>query len=227
VELRDVAYCYDSGLPVLHNLNLRIEGGDRIAITGPSGSGKSTLLDLLFGMRTPTRGQLTLKGVEVRELRPDWLRRHVALVRDIEVFEGSVADNVRTGRPHVSSADVRKVLADVGLLDDVLRLPQQFDTQLASTGRPLSSTQLRRLMLARGCAAAPSLLLIDGGLDWLPDVEASTVVEWLCRPEHPWRLMLVTGREDLATACKRRVELQRSGPPSDSQQQTDQESTDA
>jgi ABC-type bacteriocin/lantibiotic exporter with double-glycine peptidase domain len=145
------------------------------------------------------------------------------LVRDVESFHGSVAGNVRLGRPNISTADVRKALADVGLLEDVLRLPQQLDSQLTSSGYPLTSTQLRRLMLARGCAGNPDLLLIDGTLDLLPDGEALAFVQWLCRPEQPWNLVLVTGREALAAACNRRVELRRHSSSSDSKQRKDKE----
>ena len=208
VKLRNVGYCSADGRQVLGNVNATIRAGDRIAITGTSCSGKSTLLDLLFGLRTPTQGQITLLGVELRELRLGTLRQHVALVRDVEVIAGSVADNVRLGRIQLAAADVRGALAAVGLLDDILRLPQQLDTPLTSTGRPLSSTQLRRLMLARACAGSPSLLLLDAALDVFPDHEADALLAWLGRPEHPWALLLVTGREALATACSRRMSME-------------------
>jgi ABC-type transport system involved in cytochrome bd biosynthesis fused ATPase/permease subunit len=96
-------------------------------------------------------------------------------------------------------------LSQVGLLDDLLRLPEQLDTHLKSTGHPLSPTQVRRLMLARACVAMPSLLLIDRALDVLPDAEAKALLQWLCLPEQPWKLVLITGREELAALCNRRV----------------------
>lgn len=209
VELQDVS-CVDArGQQVLNNFSLTIQSDDRIAITGPSESGKSTLLDLLFGLRTPTRGQVLLMGAELRELRPESLRRHVALARDVEVFEGSIADHVRLGQPTVSASAVRQALADVGLLDDILKLPEQIDTRLTSTGHPLTSTQLRRLMLARACAGRPRLLLLDRALDLLPDEDAKQLLSWLCRPEHNWSLVLITGREALIDMCDRRVQLER------------------
>jgi ABC-type bacteriocin/lantibiotic exporter with double-glycine peptidase domain len=218
VELTEVEYCHPDGQPVLRDFNLTIQPGDRVAITGPAGSGKSSLLDILFGLRIPTGGHVTMSGVELRELRPDALRRRVALVRETEVFMGSVAENVRLGRSSISTDDVRKSLADVGLLEDVLRLPQRLDTQLVGSGHPLTSTQLLRLMLARGCAGKPGLLLIDGTLDSLSDREALALVQWLCRSEHPWKLVMVTGREALAAACDRRIELQRLSASSESRQ---------
>ncbi|MEX0818593.1 MAG: ATP-binding cassette domain-containing protein [Pirellulaceae bacterium] len=214
VEIQEI-HCHNaSGRKVLNDLSLTIHPGDRVALTGPSGSGKSTLLDLLFGLRAPTAGQVTLKGVEVREVRPELLRRYVSLLRDVEVFEGSIIDNVRVGRTHVSTAEARQALADVGLLEELFRLPEQLDTQLISTGHPLSSTQLRRLMLARACVGGPRLLLIDRVLDLLPDCEAIDMLTWLCRPEHPWKIVLITGREELAAICNRRWELPGPSIPS-------------
>ncbi len=210
IEIRNVSCKSADAIEVLRNFNLTIKAGDRIAVTGPSGSGKSTLINLLFGMKTPDSGRVTLQGAEVREMHPESWRQFVAMVRDVEIFEGSITDNVRVGRPHVSAAHVRKSLEDVGLLDDLLRLPEQLGTSLRTTGDPLSSTQQRRLMVARACVGAPELLLIDRTLDVLPDREAIGLTTWLCRPEHPWKLVLVTGREDLANICNRQLELTRT-----------------
>jgi putative ABC transport system ATP-binding protein len=95
----------------------------------------------------------------------------------------------------------------VGLLDQVLRLPDQLDTHLSETGFPLTPSQASKLMLARACAGKPRLLLIDGALDGLPDEDARRLMAWLCRPEHPWSLVITTGREQFASMCDRRIEF--------------------
>lgn len=208
IELKGIS-CASGKTPVLKGIDLLIEPGDRIAIQGPSGSGKSLLLDMLFAMKMPQTGRISIMGVEIRELRRDVLRRHTALLRDIELFEGSLAENVRVGRPYVSQADVRVALEQVGLLEDVLRLPDQLDTTLTNSGYPFSRTQLYRLMLARCIAAQPQLLMIDGTLDCLPDEEARHLLEWLSSPDRPWKLLVVTGRDDLAELCAEQLYLQR------------------
>lgn len=199
--------CHDAqGRQVLQDFDLTIGEGDRIAVTGDEGRA-GFLLDLLFGLRTPKSGRVNILGVDIREMRPQALRRHVALVRGVEVFQGSIIDNIRIGRNHLSTQDVRQVLSDVGLLDDLLGLPEQLDTVLLSTGHPLSSAQLGKLMLARACVSDPSVLLIDRALDALPDSDAASLLSWLCREDHPWKLLLTTGREQIVAQCNQRIDF--------------------
>lgn len=207
VILHAVGYSFPTGKRVLDGVDAHLKSGERWVLEGRSGSGKSVLLDLLFGTRSPTFGHLTINGVDPRDLRPDVLRRQVALVREVEVFEGTLAENVHLERADVATADVREALERVGLLDDVLRLPQGMDTQLSSGGAPLTPNQARRLMLARGIAGRPTLLLVDGALDALPDADADRLAEMLSAPEQPWTLVLVTGRESLAAHNTQRLEL--------------------
>lgn len=206
--LLDRVTCQDpDGHPVLKEVTLRIRSRERAVITGASRSGKSLLLDLLFGLRRPTSGIVAINGADPRDFRPDILRRHVALVRDIEVFEGSISENVHLERHDLSTNDVREALRDVGLLDEILALPHGLETELTATGCPLTPNQLRRLMLARGVVGQPVLLLVDGVLDALPDADAARVYQTLSDPGRSWTLILVTGRELLAEAATSRWNL--------------------
>lgn len=184
---------------VLSDLELEIASGERMMLVGPSGSGKSLLLDFLFGMQVPDAGHLTINGLEPEDMRPDVLRRQVALVRDIEVVIGSVAENVHLERPDISTMDVQQALEDVGLYEQVLQLPHGMDTHLIDKGEPLTPNQTRKLMLARAIVSRPRLLLIDGLLDSLPDEEAVELTKLLTDPEQPWTLVMVTGRRMLAS----------------------------
>lgn len=210
VAVHDVTYHYADGRCALGPTTLHIGRGARVAVTGPSGSGKSALLDLLFGLRSPTRGHITIDDCDPRELRPDILRRSVTLIRDIEVFEGSVAENIHLERPDVAAGDVRHALDLVGLHDDLLTLPHGLETEINSTGHPLSPTQLRKLMLARAVAGRPTLLLIDALLDALPDADAHRISERMFDPRQPWTVICVTGREQLASQATQRIALQRA-----------------
>jgi putative ABC transport system ATP-binding protein len=138
---RGVEFSFGEGPAVLESVRLEIGSGERVALTG---AGKSVLFDLIFGLRSPTYGHLALDGIDPRDLRPDFLRRRVALVRGVEVFEGTVAESVHLARPEITFNEVRDALEQAGLLEGVLRLPKGIDTELTSGGSPLSDTQLRR-----------------------------------------------------------------------------------
>ena len=133
VAVRQVNYQYGSR-QVLSNVSLEIQPGESVALVGPAGCGKSTLLDLLCGVRQPASGHIELDGIDLRELRPDSLREHIGLARGLEIFHGTIDENVHFNRPNVSTLDVREAVHAVGLLDDVLRLPEGLNTQLQTHG---------------------------------------------------------------------------------------------
>jgi ABC-type multidrug transport system fused ATPase/permease subunit len=182
--------------------------GEHVGVTGPNGSGKSTLADVLFGLRTTTAGAVRVDGVDVRDLPLSALRAAVGLVRGVELFPGTVLDNVRLGRANVSHADVTAALAAVGLLDELLRLPQGLETVLNPHGRPLSYRQACRLMIARAVVARPRLLVIDGALDTIdqPD-ERARLDAIVFDPASPWTVVCITERPDVLARCSRVVRL--------------------
>jgi putative ABC transport system ATP-binding protein len=190
-----------------------IRAGERVAVTGPCGSGKSLLLDLLFGLRAPVAGRLEIAGVDPRDIRPDILRTQVALVRTAEVFEGSILENVSLRRPEVTPTEVRAALEAVGLLDEILFLPQGLDTLLTGGGSPLTSGQLARLSVARAIAGNPRLLLIDGLLDGLSDEHFDVVSRAITERDRSWTLIVATGRRDVAKQFSRTLDLGPLGSP--------------
>lgn len=192
-----LSYVYPNHQTPLDIDSLRVPAGGRAAVTGPSGFGKSTLLDLLFGLRQPTAGRITINGIDPKDLRVDILRRHVALARDIEIFEGTIGENVHLERPDISMQQVRAALETTGMSRLIQELPDGLDTPLCAFSGPLTSCQKIRLMLARAIAGEPDLLLIDGLLDPLPDEEAEQILEELIDSRHSWTLLLVTGRKSL------------------------------
>jgi putative ABC transport system ATP-binding protein len=211
VSVHAVAYSFPKGRRAVDGITFDVQSGQRWAVTGPTGSGKSVLLDLLFGLRTPTFGHITINGVDPRDLRPDVLRKMVSLVRDVEVFQGTVAENVHLERPDISTSDVRDVLELIGLLPFILKLPDGLDTELCPTGAPLSQNQKKKLMLARAIVGRPNLMLIDTLLDDFPDAEADHLLDVLSDPSAPWSLIIVTGREKLIESLPCRLTLTHTG----------------
>lgn len=206
VTMRNVSFRYDDHLPlVLHNFNLEIQPGERVALLGPNGAGKSTVIDLLFGLRTPTSGFIAIDGEDLRSLRLDSLRQHIAVVKGLEIFEGTVIENVRMGREELTLADIRQALARVDLLDDILNLPEGLHTRLGTGGSPLSLGQAERLMLARVIAGQPRLLVLD---DMDQEVRKTVLPAILGRDAH-WTLLVITHSREVARLCDRQVLLTR------------------
>lgn len=189
-------------------ISFTVKPGHSAAILGSSGSGKSTILDLIYGLRFPTAGHITIDGFDPEDVRSDVLRRQMALVRRAEIFHGTLEENIHLHRATVTSADVRHALEQVGMYEQVLRLPDGFDTRLNGDGAPLSGTQRDLLCLARAISGQPRLLLIDGLLDALSDDELETTLSGLLEEGHPWSVVITTGRRSIAERCQQIIEVQ-------------------
>jgi ABC-type bacteriocin/lantibiotic exporter with double-glycine peptidase domain len=203
IRLRDVSFSYPGGADVLAGANLDIAAGERVAVIGPHGSGKSTLVDLLFASREPTSGQIELDGIDLRELRVDSIRQHVAVVERIEIVGGTIEENVRFGRPGRTSADVRDALSRVGLLDTLRALPAGLATTLIPTGRPLTRGQRQRLMLARALAGRPRLLVVNDILDAMDRETRDKVLRVLTDPDLRCTVIMLGHNEGIGAFAQR------------------------
>lgn len=189
------------GKQVLKDVSLRVGAGESLALTGPSGSGKSTLLATLAGERGTSAGYVQIAGVDLREIDPESYREQLGMSRGIEVFEGTLAENIHLHRANIRPQDVSYALRTVRLEEEVLRLPLGTETVLLTGGGPLSQSQAARLMIARAIVARPRVLLIDGTLDALPDESARRILEALLKTPRPWTLLVATGRREIAALC--------------------------
>ncbi|WP_206108056.1 peptidase domain-containing ABC transporter [Paludisphaera soli] len=205
--LRGLSYAYGGRRPVLDRLDLSLAPGERVAVVGPGGSGKSTLADLILGLRAPTAGHVALDGVNLRDLRLDSIRERAALVKGLDVIEGTILENVRMGRPRISQADAYEALESVGLTDEFATLDEGLHTRLAPHGAPISQGQARRLMLARALAGRPRLLVLDESLDGLDLDSRRRVLETVFDDSAPWTLLVITHDQDVARRCDRCVRL--------------------
>lgn len=194
------------------SLNWEFKAGEFVAVMGNAGSGKSRLCDVIYGLRSPSSGHLNVDNCDPRDLRPDVLRRRVALAREVEFFEGSVAENIHLERPSVSATDVNSVLDRLGVLDELLTLQDGLGTSLPAGGGLLSSSQLRRLMLARSIVGQPGLLLIDGLLDGFSDAELQEVGSALSGLRDEFTIIVATGQQRVASLCDRVLRMDTDEP---------------
>jgi ATP-binding cassette, subfamily C, bacterial len=162
VSLRGVRFSYDDGHEVLHNVDLRIAPGERVALVGPSGAGKSTVAKLVAGVHRPSTGEVRLSGVRIDDLGTAHARRIVTLVtQEVHVFAGSLADDLRLARPEATDEELAAALARVGALDWVNALPAELDTIVGDGGHRLSTAQAQQLALARLDLARTPIAILD------------------------------------------------------------------
>ncbi|MEU8359661.1 ABC transporter ATP-binding protein [Nonomuraea sp. NPDC048882] len=161
LEVSRASYAYDGGPDVLHEVELSVRPGERLAIVGPSGAGKTTLGRLLAGMDAPRTGSVTVGGVPVADLAPGLLRERVILVtQEHHVFLGTVRDNLQIAAPEATDADLRAALAAVGA-DWFDELPDGLDTDLRHGPHRPDGARAQQLALARVVLADPHTLILD------------------------------------------------------------------
>ncbi len=162
IRFERVRFGYDPEQPVLHDIEIDIAPGERIALVGPTGGGKSSILGLLLRFYRPQAGRILIDGVDLADLPAAVLRGQVALVQqDVVLFPGSIAENISLGNPAIGADRVREAIRLVGAQTFIERLPQGLATPLQVGGGGLSTGQKQLIAFARALAHDPALLILD------------------------------------------------------------------
>jgi ATP-binding cassette subfamily B protein len=162
LDFDHVSFHYVPDRPVLPDLDLHIPGGQTVALVGTTGAGKSTLAKLIARFYDPSAGEVSLDGVNLRNIDNDTLRRAVVMVtQEAYLFSGSVSENLRIGRPDATDDQVEAATRAVGAHDFILSLPEGYDTDVNKRGGRLSSGQRQLLSFARAFLADPAVLILD------------------------------------------------------------------
>ena len=163
IEFRDVGFRYQpQGRPVLSDVSLTIAAGEFVALIGYSGVGKSTLCSLVPRFYDVTEGQVLIDGHDVRQLTLASLRRSIGIVQqDVYLFAGTVAENLRYGRPDASDAEIEAAARHAYAHDFIMALPNGYDTDIGQRGVKLSGGQKQRLTIARVFLKDPPILIFD------------------------------------------------------------------
>jgi ATP-binding cassette subfamily B protein RaxB len=183
VELRNVRFRYSPTDPwVLDGINLVIEPGEHLAITGPSGGGKSTLVKVMLGLLEPDSGEVLVDGLPLKQFGYSHYREQVgAVLQDDHLFGGSIADNIALFEDSPDMERIFGAAQAAAIHDDIARMPMGYETLVGDMGSSLSGGQKQRLLLARALYRGPALLVMDEGTSHLDSIRERAINETVAK----------------------------------------------
>jgi ATP-binding cassette subfamily B protein len=162
IELKEVSFSYNVNRPVLDTLSLRVEAGERVAISGPSGNGKSTIAKLVARLYDARAGTVLLEGTDVRDIKLRSLRSSVIFVpQDPVLFDLTLRENLLYGNPQATPEELESIINLAQLDSLIARLPEGLDQPLGPRGNRLSGGERQRVALARALLQHPRVLILD------------------------------------------------------------------
>jgi ATP-binding cassette subfamily B protein len=219
ISFRNVNFSYPSGQGVLNNFVLDVPGGQKIGLVGRSGAGKSTIIALLQRLYDPDAGEVTIDGQVIAHVTQVSLRSSIAVVQqDISLFQRSLLENLRYGRPEASDEEVFRAVEAAKCTEFINRLPEGFDTLVGERGMKLSGGQRQRLAIARAFLMNAPIVLLDEATSALDTESEQSIQEALSRLFKGRTVIAIAHRLSTLDAFDRIVVLDRGrivedGPP--------------
>ncbi|MDE7172109.1 MAG: ABC transporter ATP-binding protein/permease [Oscillospiraceae bacterium] len=176
ILIDDVSFHYEDGPAVLDHVSIHIPRGETVAVVGPSGGGKSTLCQLIPRFYDVTGGRILVDGQDVREVTQRSLRHNIGIVQqDVFLFAGTIMDNIRYGRPDATEAEVVDAARRAEIYDDIMSMPDGFQTYVGERGVMLSGGQKQRVSIARIFLKNPPILILDEATSALDSVTEARI----------------------------------------------------
>ena len=180
VNIENLTFRYGSRAPVLKNINLKIESGEKIALVGESGGGKTTLAKLILGLWQSEEGKISLGEYNIEEIDKNILRRRIAYVpQNIELFTGTIEENLKIGKPDATYEEIKSACKKAGCADFIEKMPCKYATFLEEAGANLSGGERQRIALARALLKNPQILILDEATSNLDFVSEANIYDML------------------------------------------------
>lgn len=176
ILIDDVSFHYDEGDEVLEHVSIHIPVGETVAVVGPSGGGKSTLCQLIPRFYDVTNGRILVDGQDVRTVTQHSLRQNIGIVQqDVFLFAGTIMDNIRYGRPDATDEEIAQAARRAEIYDDIMAMPDGFQTYVGERGVMLSGGQKQRVSIARIFLKNPPILILDEATSALDSVTEARI----------------------------------------------------
>jgi len=176
IQVDHVSFAYDGDLAVLHDVSLEIQPGETVAIVGPSGGGKSTLCQLIPRFYDVTEGAIRIDGQDIRNVTQRSIHESIGIVQqDVFLFADTVLENIRYGRPDATIEEVEEAARKAEIYDDIMAMPQGFQTYVGERGTLLSGGQKQRIAIARIFLKNPPILILDEATSALDSVTEAKI----------------------------------------------------
>ena len=176
ITVRDVTFAYDGDLAVLHGVSLQVAAGETVAIVGPSGGGKTTLCQLIPRFYDVTSGSICLDGIDIRDLTQKSIHENIGIVQqDVFLFADTNLENIRYGRPSATMEEVIEAAKKAEIYEDILAMPEGFNTYVGERGTLLSGGQKQRVAIARIFLKNPPILILDEATSALDSITEAKI----------------------------------------------------
>ena len=162
LSFEDVTFSYPEKDPILKNITMDIQPGERLAVVGPTGAGKSTLVSLIPRFFDPDSGRILLDGMDIKDFKLKSLREKIGYVlQDTFLFDGTIKDNIAYGKPEANMDEIVEAAKLAEIHDFIMTLPKQYETEIGERGVRLSGGQRQRIAIARVLLVDPPILILD------------------------------------------------------------------
>ena len=176
ISVKDVSFAYDGDLDVLHNVSLEVTPGETVAIVGPSGGGKTTLCQLIPRFYDVSSGAIAIDGQDIRDVTQSSIHKNIGIVQqEVFLFADTIFENIRYGKPDATMEEVIEAAKKAEIYEDILAMPQGFQTYVGERGTLLSGGQKQRVAIARIFLKNPPILILDEATSALDSVTEAKI----------------------------------------------------